>query len=352
MKRIISVLLILIFSMQCFGTLPVSAQTDEKHFTVDGLLDDWYIDSWIDLSDPNYYYVEPTPIATDQVSWFDHPETFAQVYTAYDQEYIYVYVNVWDDAVSDQDSIEVWLDPDPNSKADTGMTLEYIVPDSAHKDSKQGDVQFCFMAKDKTLTQYADINKPGYGDTTFGDWISDPYNFHSFTFTNTPIQSPLVSEPLTLSSGYGLEVRFPRYEDDAAAYELIVTCYNQGEQLEDCYVLATQDFYFSREEQWKINYRDVNPFFSQPDKVRYGDVDDDQLITATDALLILKNVVGKESFTEEHALRADVSTNQKVDSEDALWILKHVVGKVLIFPVEQAEALYPRPNPVPDPLPT
>ncbi|MBR6548102.1 MAG: hypothetical protein IKT68_01025 [Clostridia bacterium] len=59
----------------------------------------------------------------------------------------------------------------------------------------------------------------------------------------------------------------------------------------------------------------------------WGDVDMDGKITAADALDVLKNVVGKVSFTDQQKDLADTDRNAKVDAADALEILKHVVGK-------------------------
>ncbi|MBQ6819118.1 MAG: hypothetical protein IJP35_05885 [Clostridia bacterium] len=68
----------------------------------------------------------------------------------------------------------------------------------------------------------------------------------------------------------------------------------------------------------------------------YGDVDGDTEVTAADALEVLKSVVGKIQVTEEQTVLADVNGNQNVGADDALLILQKVVGKIQIFPVEQA----------------
>ncbi|MBR6548665.1 MAG: dockerin type I repeat-containing protein [Clostridia bacterium] len=71
------------------------------------------------------------------------------------------------------------------------------------------------------------------------------------------------------------------------------------------------------------------------DSYLYGDVDQDQAITAADALLVLKKVVGKESLSQEEQQKAaEVSGDGTINAEDALLILQMVVGKIHVFPVE------------------
>ncbi len=68
---------------------------------------------------------------------------------------------------------------------------------------------------------------------------------------------------------------------------------------------------------------------------KFGDVDGDQNVTATDALEVLKSVVGKVTLTDEQLVKADTDGNGKIEATDALNILKKVVGKIDKFPVEQ-----------------
>ncbi|MBR4867833.1 MAG: dockerin type I repeat-containing protein [Clostridia bacterium] len=70
--------------------------------------------------------------------------------------------------------------------------------------------------------------------------------------------------------------------------------------------------------------------------VAYGDLDGDTVVTAADALEVLKSVVGKVVLTDEQTIVADVDGSGEVDAADALNILKKVVGKIQTFPVEQA----------------
>ena len=72
-----------------------------------------------------------------------------------------------------------------------------------------------------------------------------------------------------------------------------------------------------------------------PVTVTYGDVDGNGKVEATDALEVLKSVVGKVTLTDEQLVKADTDGNGKADATDALNILKKVVGKIDKFPVEQ-----------------
>ena len=66
-----------------------------------------------------------------------------------------------------------------------------------------------------------------------------------------------------------------------------------------------------------------------------GDVDGSGKVEATDALEVLKSVVGKVTLTDEQLVLADTDGNGEADATDALNILKKVVGKIEKFPVEQ-----------------
>ena len=66
----------------------------------------------------------------------------------------------------------------------------------------------------------------------------------------------------------------------------------------------------------------------------YGDVNEDGKVDASDALEILKSVVGKIKLTHRQAIVADVDLSGKEDAADALQVLKKVVGKVKLFPAE------------------
>jgi len=75
--------------------------------------------------------------------------------------------------------------------------------------------------------------------------------------------------------------------------------------------------------------------FEPTTQVLYGDVDGNGKVEATDALEVLKSVVGKVTLTGSQFTAADTDGNGSADAADALNILKKVVGKINKFPVEQ-----------------
>ncbi len=74
---------------------------------------------------------------------------------------------------------------------------------------------------------------------------------------------------------------------------------------------------------------------AQSAELQWGDVNQNQAIDATDALLVLKQVVGKVQLADEVATIADVSDNGLIGAEDALLILQYVVGKITRFPADK-----------------
>ncbi len=73
----------------------------------------------------------------------------------------------------------------------------------------------------------------------------------------------------------------------------------------------------------------------QKPTVIYGDVDENGVISAADALEVLKSVVSKVTLTETQKVVADVDGNGAVLATDALLILQKVVAIIQQFPVEQ-----------------
>ncbi|MBQ6818253.1 MAG: hypothetical protein IJN42_02090 [Clostridia bacterium] len=63
----------------------------------------------------------------------------------------------------------------------------------------------------------------------------------------------------------------------------------------------------------------------------FGDLDGDGVISASDALEVLRHVVGKSTIEQQHLCFGDVNTDYQVTASDALDILKRVVGKIKGF---------------------
>ncbi|MBR4868273.1 MAG: dockerin type I repeat-containing protein, partial [Clostridia bacterium] len=59
-----------------------------------------------------------------------------------------------------------------------------------------------------------------------------------------------------------------------------------------------------------------------------GDTDQDNTVTASDALMVLKWIVGKEKFSVQQFANSDMDGSKHIEASDALMILKKVVGKI------------------------
>ena len=174
MRKIISFALALAVVFSAFAVSFVTSATaqTEKKFGVEGNLDVWYMSAEETPNEDwnNYHFFALDPYNKDPdnghgVNYFDGAETAAEVYMAYDDEYVYVYVKCWDDDIARHevdtgdvsersDSIEVWFDPDPNSqtKNPDGSEQEKINGEFPNfsdctADPEQGDVRFRMQMK-------------------------------------------------------------------------------------------------------------------------------------------------------------------------------------------------------------
>ncbi|MBR4905323.1 MAG: hypothetical protein IKZ44_00530, partial [Clostridia bacterium] len=68
-----------------------------------------------------------------------------------------------------------------------------------------------------------------------------------------------------------------------------------------------------------------------------GDANCDGQVTAADAALILRSLVGLNELTAQGALNADVDGDGEVTAEDAAIILRYIVKLIEKFPVEETE---------------
>ena len=69
--------------------------------------------------------------------------------------------------------------------------------------------------------------------------------------------------------------------------------------------------------------------------ILYGDANVDGYVTAADAAIVLRSIVGLSTITKRGALNADVDGDGSVTAADAAAILRYVVGLINIFPVQQ-----------------
>ncbi len=81
------------------------------------------------------------------------------------------------------------------------------------------------------------------------------------------------------------------------------------------------------------------PMICGAEGVRFGDVNGDSSVNASDALAVLNYCVGNLNLSSEAFLRADVNADKSVNSIDALEILRYTVGIIDRFKAEDSEAV-------------
>ncbi len=292
MKRMLSFALVLAVLLSAFACCFTTASAEvAKQFVVDGNLDLWYLnDDETPVTDLNYYhltYLEAynlDPTNGHGVYFYDGAETTAEVYMAFDDTYIYVYAKCWDDDIavnpndeggsSLSDSLEIWFDSDPNSQTlhpdGTAKSEDEILDWPGNTaDPLQGDIRLRLRAADFKISDIPSAVKPNYNGVNTVDYYNDRANLMPFYFENEPRET---ASGNTVSSGYGVEVRFPRYDVTGGnAFRVNVACNNRLEGsledglVEEWYALATG-------EAWWLNYATANqvvypqsgnPFFDQ-----------------------------------------------------------------------------------------
>ncbi len=287
MKKAISFALVLAMLVSVFAiSFATTVNAAEKEFVIDGNLDVWYLSNEETLVDDlNYYHFDTLeaynldPTNGHGIYFFDGAQTAAEVYMAYDDTYVYVYVKCWDDDIainpedtsgsSSSDSLEIWFDPDPNSQT-TNPDGTPKNPDEIGDwptntcDPLQGDARLRMRAADFKVSDIHPCVKPNYNGVVTTDYFNSPENLMPFYFSNEPREVPTGD---IVSSGFGVEVRFPRYDGTGGnAFRVNVACNNRLEGDEsEWYALAMG-------EAWWLNYatanqviypKSGNPFFDQ-----------------------------------------------------------------------------------------
>ncbi len=69
----------------------------------------------------------------------------------------------------------------------------------------------------------------------------------------------------------------------------------------------------------------------------YGDVDGNNSVNSSDALLILQSSTGSVNLTNAQKSRANVNGDKSINSVDALLVLNFAVGLIDAFPIEEGE---------------
>ena len=113
----------------------------------------------------------------------------------------------------------------------------------------------------------------------------------------------------------------------------IVAVRNRRATFEKDSILPNQTLVCYRETQQAVARADINPAqIARMEYVSTGQVDAQNGITASDALLVLQVATAKATVEADQMLSADVNGNNRVDAEDALLILQYATQKIQAFP--------------------
>ncbi len=107
--------------------------------------------------------------------------------------------------------------------------------------------------------------------------------------------------------------------------------------------LITLDEVYTNPPEWYDDYRAEYVVWYEegviePPTVIWGDANEDEEVTAEDALAALQHSVGKIELTGTKLSYADVNADGEVTAEDALFILQFSVDKIDKFPREVSNA--------------
>lgn len=273
MKKIITLALVLAMVLSALCVTAYAAEP-EKKFVIDGNLDVWYLSAdETPADDLNYYHwtdleaYNRDPTNGHGVYFYDDPETAAEVWMAHDDTYVYVFVKCWDENIAkhpedtgvsmQSDSIEIWFDPDPNSQTTKPDGSPQDKPDGVNfpdfptctSDPNQGDNRFRIRGSDFAVGDFHNVTKPNYGCST-PEWFRNTDNCRGFYFEN---EEKATLDGDILTSGFGVEVRFPRYDETGGnCYRVNVACNNyQGEDQSTWYALAMGS-------SWWLDYSTAN----------------------------------------------------------------------------------------------
>ncbi len=290
MKKAIGFVLALAVLLTAFSSCFTTVHAEiEKEFVIDGNLDVWYLtyDETSFEDNNTYHFFDLNCYNKDPQNGhgrylFDDPHIAAEVYMAYDDTYIYVYVKCWDNDIAihpedegvtqQSDSIEVWVDPDPNSQTtkpdgspqEKNENGDYPGFPANTCDPEQGDVRFRMRAADFAVGDMHNCVKHNYGDVPVPEWYRNPENLRGFYFENEPQMTGSGEE---VSSGYGLEVRIPRYDvTGGQSFSVNVACNNRqdGEPYEWYAIAMGHSWWLDYSTANSIIYaKSGNPFFDQ-----------------------------------------------------------------------------------------
>lgn len=136
----------------------------------------------------------------------------------------------------------------------------------------------------------------------------------------------------SILSSVAAEVKTLSAEDyTAVSYEKLSAAIDQAEELLERGGATNEEIQLALDQILDGLYA-LEPASSTA--VSYGDINSDQAITATDALMALQHSVGLITLTPDQLVCGDVNTSGKIDATDALLILQYSVHLINFFPVE------------------
>lgn len=313
------------------------------------------------------------------------PDVYGKYYTMADENYIYLYVEVFDDSIISFPEDEVWVN---HYESSYDGVITYFNPDP-YNDPYSSPIKNGWDSDTKDFSFYMFAN--GKVDSTYivegkTEFLTDSTSFVSFTKDNS----------------YGYEMRFPRVAgEEEFLLNIIIT--NPSADGESNRYIAVGGEWFANYLQYAQHYFEDYPQLKNYDEVaqiinslpaadtitdtsckvnaetaremldllnvdqralisdelvaklvaveealkkvgpvtppitKYGDLNNDNEVNALDALIALKIAVGKQKADAAMMKLADVDGNGKVNANDALLMLKKAVNRIDKFPVEETK---------------
>ena len=192
------------------------------------------------------------------------------------------------------------------------LTLDEAVDDVICFDYRVYFDEDSFSLKKSTMGTACEDAQISTKPVTYG---SEKKPCYSVNFVDT------TSEGITIQSGEICQLTFTAKKDMPEDWK-------NAFQVERKH-FATSDYWKTLKEtdDGKVSYDIVS-------SVVYGDVNGDDEVDVTDAILVYAYVNGKNTFTEEQLEAADVNGDGEVDVTDAILVYGYVNGKVEQFPAE------------------
>lgn len=373
MKKLISFILAMVLMVTAVPALFVTAEDEvTPGFVVDGKLDQWYRDDdWAVENECYFYFNGMSDTTLDVISRKPNSQDNGQldiaefyedvkvkIYAAYDERYAYFYVDVLDPHIATSylnadgtqsetsqyiENIDFYVDTDV-------MSCEGIFWDNCAS-FMDADTHFRMIAHNKVITDTRPEDKYIFEqENVINDSDGNPrYDASGFFSHETNVVPFHTYDDEGNLIGYGCEARVP------LAYWYGETVYREFYYNIAVTNSATEDdptpCVISTGKRWWVAYdtgktvffepEEVNPFFGDANKddtpdtptdvepqLMMGDPNDDKVIDAKDALVVLRITVGKIlDATDAQKTACDVDGDGVVGAKDALEILKHVVKK-------------------------